>query len=588
MVQAQAFGRFGYASSLTLPGFTLDREGFTAVHPAADRIRFGHPSDRWKPLLTSSTEQTVSLQEFAGNPSKVRVNLLAPGFSVYFPQGIVLRLTSTAAPYLTWREGSASSGVPTPDVKWAVLSFRDAQPPLIFGFQGNPASLQVTGKPGAWTVQSAPGFQGWVRVGLPVGQQADAANSAAALGRLAKAAEAEETLWTQPTPVTTSLTLAPDEDGVLATWKFDRRNAQVPLAVSMAALGGYPLKVLSPIRRVAFTLDQAPIDVCTERELSVRFPIRRVPNGRGLALNATLSEPLGTISPIDIPSVVELALETMTSTRDVQTRKVAEQTIAEYLGQATYVKEPWSDQTLPYAVDGNGIDLAAAQSLLMQAIAGTTNPSSQANSLLTSVAWRRDWATWMPWVEDPARRRRAAALAALAGAMCPEPERRLAAGMFQAGLSGERGLQIWQRRRGLISKEVPLLEPMAELREGLFRLQGNPGESDTAFVEALLSPVRVYGDAPARVFLRDKDLILEWPALEPKASIMNVTAAYEVSLEPLANLPRFEIEKTFGSNQMMYTPETTGTCQVKLTLPAWAKPLPKAAIVPKYSEPSRT
>lgn len=125
----QAFGRFGYARTLAVPGFKIDQNGFTPAYPISDHIEFGRASGIWKATQTSSTEQTVSLQEFTGNPSKVRASLLAPGFSLYFASGITFKLSATSAPYLTWTEGSASSGVPTPNVSWVILSFRDAQPP---------------------------------------------------------------------------------------------------------------------------------------------------------------------------------------------------------------------------------------------------------------------------------------------------------------------------------------------------------------------------------------------------------------------------------------------------------------------------
>jgi hypothetical protein len=585
--RGQAFGRFGYTESLAVPGFSIGRDGFAAAFGLSDRFTFTKASQTWKPLATSATEQTVGLDEWAGNPSKVRANLLSPGFGLFFPTGIVLHLTSTSAPYLSWREGSVSSGVPTPNVTWAVLSFRDAQPPVIFGFPDGPASLEISGKPGAWVVKGPPTFRGWVRVGLPTGLQAQAANSAASLGRLAKAAAAEEDLWSQSPPILRSVDTESDEDGVVATWTFDRPGALVPRAASLAPLGGYPLKVLSATRKLPFSIEKGPLEATTEPVLKIRLPVRRMPYGRGLSVGADLSTPIGTVSPLDIPSVVELALETLTSTRDTQSRKSAEQAVTEYLSLTTYAKEPWTGQLLPYAADGAGIDLAGAQALLMQAVSSASRPSSEANSLLTSVEWRCDWDTWLPWVDDPTRRRRGAALAALAGAMCPEPERRLTAGMFQAGLSAEKGLQVWLRRRGEIPKEGQLLEPMLGLRQGLFRLQSANPEPDAAFAECLLSPVRIYGDVPVRLFRQDKDLIIEWPVLEPKPSILHFIAAYELQFEPQANLPRFKADQLLGSTDVAYTPETTGTCRVKLTCPPWAKPLPASAPTPHYSEPQR-
>jgi len=572
---------------MTVPGFKIDQNGFAPTYPISDRIEFGKPSGIWKAAQTSSTEQTVSLQEFTGNPSKVRASLLAPGFSLYFASGITFKLSATSAPYLTWTEGSASSGVPTPDVSWVVLSFRDAQPPLILGFPGGAASLQVTGKPGAWVVKSPATFRGWVRVGLPIGMQPDAANSAASLGKLAKAAKLEESSWTTMPPVVQATNIEPDEDGVVATWTFDHEGALIPRAATLAPLGNYPLKVLSPTRKYSYTVDKGPLEACSGNELKIRFPVRRMPYGRGLAIGKIADNPIGTVSALDAPSVVELALETLSSGRDTETRKAAEQAVTEYLSQAAYAKEPWTDQQLPYAPDGAGIDLASAHALLMQAISSASKPSSEANSLLTSVAWRCDWNSWLPWVEDPALRRRSASLAALAGAMCPEPERRLTAGMFQAGLSAEQGMRVWMARRGDSKASSGLIEPMLGVRQALFRLKTTNPEPETAFVEALLSPIRVYGDSPVRLYREDKNLIMEWPVLEAKPGIIHITAGYELGFEALSNLPRFQPDQTLGSTDLLYTAETAGVCRVKVTLPPWAKALPLMAPPPSYSEPLR-
>ncbi|AIE84626.1 hypothetical protein [Fimbriimonas ginsengisoli] len=583
---AQSFGRFGYVSRFDLPGFTVDSDGFVVSHPAADRIRFARPARVWKPTATSDMEQTVALGGPAGNPAKVRASLLAPGFALYFEKGLSLKVGSTGAPYLTWREGSAASGVPTPNVRWVVLSFRDAQPPLVLGFPDGPSSLTVTGKPGAWTIEGAPDFRGWVRVGLPVGLQPAAANSAAALGRLAESAAEEEDIWSHNAPVLQNLTVQADEDSVVADWTFSRVGALLPRAAVLAEIGGYPLKVLSPARRMKLSLGEGPASVCKSTELRIRLPIRRVPTGRGLSVGADLSAPMGTVSPFDVPSIVELSLETLSATRDIQTRHSAEETGSEYLSQAAYFKEPWSDQLLPYDAAGVGIDLASAHALLSQAVTASTRATSEDNALLTSVAWRRDWHTWLPWVADPNQRRRAAALSALAGVLCPEPERRLSAAMFQAGLSAERGLEIWRRRTGQTSNEAKLLEPMPGLRQALFRLAGLVTE-EARYADTWLSPVRVFSDVPLHVTEFEKNYTVEWPVLEPKASVLRLAAGYEIRLDAISNLPRYRVDQALGTTEVLYTPETTGICQARLFLPDWAKPLPRSRSIPRYSEAAK-
>src|SRR5262249_5753733 len=148
------------------------------------------------------------------------------------------------------------------------------------------------------------------------------------------------------------------------------------------------------------------------------------------------------------PSVAELAFANLPASRDTQTKETAEEALTEYLGEAKYTTEPYSNQQLPYTADGAGLDLAAAHALLMQSTITTVKATSEPNSLLTSVLWRRDWRTWTIWTPDLDLSRRAEALGALAAALCPEPARRLDAAMLEAGLASQEGLKVWQARNG--------------------------------------------------------------------------------------------------------------------------------------------
>jgi hypothetical protein len=587
---AQAFGRFGYAEPDRFSTLRLGRDGISADYPGADRIRFVKPVREWKPVQTSEFGQTVHLgAEQNGMPTKLRLSLLAPGVSLYFPRGIRLYLTSTSAPYLTWKEGSASNGIPTPSVPWAALSFRDAQPALVLGFPASAASLQVSGKPGAWEIR-ADDYRGWVRFGLPRGTVAEPTNTAAALGRLAKVTVATAPLFATPLPEFQGFAAEADSDGngVTATWTFDRPGFLIPAALTLARLGGYPVGIQTAVRRLATDvgLSEGPHDVSQTADLKVRFPLRRVPIGRAIALGEP-GPPIGTVSPLDAPSVTELALENLLGSRDVQTRQSGETAFSEFLAQATYVTEPFTQQQLSYDAAGVGLDLTAAHALLAQALITTTRPSSETNALLTSINWRRDWETWMPWTADADRRRRTAALAALAAALCPEPNRRASAGMLQAGLAAERGLNVWRRRAQKIPAEPPLLEPMIELRTGLFRLQAPKAVADT-FVETLLSPLRVFSDEAVRLSEAEGGaLTLSWPVIEPKAGTLAVASSAPVELAPAANLPRFLLERVLGLTEVRYTPEAAGACEIRLTQPEWAPRPSKLSPPPRYSEPRR-
>ena len=586
---AQAFGRFGYSVGDRFHSLRFTKSGVAADHPAADELRFPSAVEEIRPLETSEFGQTLRLgKDEPGLPSKLRLSLLVPGVSIYYPKGLRLKLGSTAAPYLTWQGGSGSAGIPTPTVKWVALSFRDAQPALVLGFPGQPGSLTLSGRPGDWEIR-ADDYVGWVRVGLPRGLLAEPTNTAAALGRLARAASTAAPLLTLAPPSFLGFRAQADEDGngVVGIWRFSQPGFVLPAALSIARLGGYPVTAQSATLRIDqdLGLGQGPHDSSESAELRVRFPVRRVPLGRAIGLGDAGS-PIGTISPQDIPSVSELALENLLGPRDVISRRSAEAAYAEFLSQATFAKEPFTQQDLTFNAAGEGIDLSAAHALLSQALSTGTRPSSQTNALLTSIGWRRDWNSWLPWVSDGDRRRRAAALAALAGALCPEPNRRVAAGMLQAGLAAERGLIVWRRRRGLLSTQTPptLLEPFAELRRGIFRLQ-SPNVKPDPFVDGLLSPLRVFTEEAVRMEDREGTLLLTWPVLEPKAGILALSSTSSLDLQPFTNLPRFVVERVSGLTEARYTPETAGTCEVKLSQPVWATRPVRLAPAPRYSEP---
>ena len=585
-VFGQAFGRFGYEQAVNVPGFKIDKTGFIANDPLADGIRFASPSKEWKPSSTSETEQIVSLSEASGAPTKAMFNLLGLGFSLYFNAGIDLKVGSLGAPYLSWEQGTVQSDVATPETRWLVISFQDRQPPIAIGFPGGPTSLMVSGKAGAWSIKTPGKFKGWVRFALPKGLDAQLANTAGSLGRLAKAAAANAKLWTTMPPRLLKTNIASDLHSVTATWQFDRGGAVVPPVAELANLGGYLLQIQSPTVRLPGWTEVGPSDVVKGSSLTIRLPVRRIPTGRRLAVGALTFEALGTVSSQDIPSVAQLALESLVAERDSQTRKAAEETISEYISQANYAIEPWTQQQLPFDRSGKGIDLAAAHAFLMQATTLTSKATSESNSLLTSVCWRQDWLTWRVWTEDESLAQRTGALASLAGALCPEPERRLAAAMFQAGLSGYRGLNIWKRRQGSIDKVPKLIEPLYGVRKGLFGLVGPETEGEQ-FALTLLSPLRIFSDGAVTLLKQGPAYVVQCEAIEAKEYVIMLASAYPLEVAKQTNISYFKVAAALGFSEIHYIPEVAGLCEFKLTLPSYGQLPPAAVPVPVYSETAR-
>lgn len=583
---AQAFGRFGYEKFAVLPGFKIDQSGFVVNDPSANRLEFVSSCPDWRPIGIDSKEADVQLSGKNGSPSQAMFNLLGLGFSLFFPSGIDLKVATVGSPYLTWEQGSVANGVATPEVKWIVVSFRSRQPAIVLGFPSGKVSLAVTGKPGAWFIRALDHFKGWVRVALPQGIDPAMANTAGELGRLAITASKCSDLWTSMPPKLLKTSITSDLLSVTADWQFSGPGAVVPPAAMTAYLGGYPLAVQAPTRRLAGWTELGPTDVLTGTSLKIRFPVRRVPTGRCMGIGGNLMQP-ATVGPFhDVPSVVHLALESLVAERDPFTRRQAEKCIGEYIGQAAYSIEPWTRQQLPFDHNGRGIDLAAAQSLLMQALTSTSQATSESNSLLTSVTWRQDWLTWRTWTPDENLSLRTGDLAAIAGALCPEPERRLAAAMFEGGSSGLRGLNVWRRRQGMIAEEPKQMESLFGIREGLFGLAGDDNDG-LAFAKELLSPIRVFSDRAVALRTRSQYDILECAAVAAKPYVITLASAYPIDASALTNIARFKLVSALGITELHFTPAKVGTCDFNLIVPPYGERPPPSVAAPRYEEIER-
>lgn len=583
--QAQAFGRFGYSETVDVPTFVVTKEGFRLKHERADMFRFAEPAKRWRALLTSDLSQTVSLGAQEGNPEKARFDLLGAGFSLYFRSGMSLRLGSTAGPYITWHEGSAGPGVPTPKVDWLLISFRDSQPPVLLTLQGAKAAFQVKGRAGEWRLESEGPLGSWVRVVAPTGLKPSATNSAAALGELKSRVQRDLKYYSGPAPKLLDLKLESDETGVSATWEFDRPYAVVPLAATLAPLGGYPMRFSSSSIRIDSSDPEGPVSVLADTQMSIRFPVRRIPTGRALTLGMPSLPPTGTISPLDVEGVSELALLNLLSLRDDLARESADEILTKYLGEANYTTEPHTNQRLPFGENGEGIDLAAAQALLMQSTISTVKATSEPNSLLTSVRWRRDWRTWQIWTPDPNISLRAGSLAALAAALCPEPMRRLDAARLEAGLAARKGLQVWRTRSGFTPEPESEFGPFGSLRRSIFTYRSKTPE-DEAFLGSVMSDIRVYGERQVWSEMKNGIVHLRWQAEDTKPISIILASAYPLTVEPTENLAQASAEDALGFTVIRATAKDRGLCEVRIRTPDWAGPIPKYVDPPRFREPS--
>lgn len=470
---AGPFGRFGYQALPVAPGFRIDHSGFVANSPSADRFGFGRTIPRYITVGVDDVELEARLEGGGGKtPTKLRVNLLTPGIALGFDAKPQFSLTSTRAPLLTWESGSAGDGVPTPPSKWLIVTFQEAQPPVLLKTDAE-MSWMVSGTPGAWTLAASEPLRGWLRVALPLGTRAIVANTASSLGEVLKQSQPIVNLLEGPPPKLVERRVAEVELGVIVSWKFDRPGAIVPPSAILAPQAGYALRIESPVARTSITTEDGPVAVCTTDTLRIRFPCLKIPTGRAVTLGAA-PPAISTASAYDPSSLAELSLNLLLASADGVQLQVAQAASDEFLAEADYPSEPISRQPMPIALDGSNLGLLAAHALSGQALAtGAAIPERSA--LLESLAWARDWPTWRFKVGDEAQAATAASFAAVAGLMGDEHARADAA-LLQAGLAAQ----------SVLRGRVPL--PFEELRATLYRYAG--AEDNDLYARSLFSPLR--------------------------------------------------------------------------------------------------
>lgn len=471
--------------------------------------------------------------------------------------------------------------MPTPNLKWVGVSFQDNQPPIVLGFVDGEVSLQCDGKVADWTIHSTNNFSGWVRVALPIGTQSFATATAATLGQFSMATAASGSVWSQPAPELKDFELRDDDTALEATWTFDQPNVVVPVGAALANLGDYPLSIKSVTRRLSGYTEEGPTTICTDSKLIMRFPMERIPLGRSITAGPAAPSDVGTVSGFDVPGVTELAMQNLMASRDMLTRKAAEETVRGFIEQASYSLEPFTAQQLPFAPDGKGIDQAAAIALLYASYSSSSKSSSADNSLLTSVNWRRDWYTWRLWVEDQKLQRRAGALNALAAALCPEPIRRLDGAMAQAGLAAERGLAIFFSRLQHKIEDPTIVETLFEVRNSIFEMTQQP-RIPSRFADTILGGLRIYGDLPVSCESKEGKYVLTWKGDEAPSGF-TLASAFPVIVDS-ASVTNWSVSSFLGYTRFDYQSASSGDNTLTFHLADAAESLPVSAPPEKWSE----
>lgn len=580
LAHPQAFGRFGYTSQPAAPGFAITQSGFRVDGLASDTFRFLQPLTGFRTTEVSDRHMVFSRSDYAGMPSRLRVNLQGSGFEAYFPLGIEIRLTSLTSPLLSWTGGSTDAGTPTAPSNWLMVSFQDRQAPVLFTFE-SPVQMIISGKAGDWRLRTTTRYVGWAKVSLPRGQNAMPGTGVAALGETCLKIGKSLAYWGALTPKLVNFEIRSDADSVTGVWTYSAAGAVVPPAAILAKAGGYPVKILTGIRPAEADQFDGPTYFTTEPKLAIQFPLKRIGSGRGLAIGKLTGDLIGTASPYDVPSIVELALSNMMGIRDQLLSDGAEGALGDYVVAAPYFVEPITKQRLPYDANGDGIDLAAAHALLMQSTLAAAGADSLPNSLFMSVQWRMDWRTWKIWCPDEKKGYRASGILAVAGALCPEPERRLAAAMLNAGIAYARALPLYRQKRGFPPADLPVVEPLRELREILF---ASTNSAVPTFGTSLLGEIRVLSHQGVQADISTEGWKLSFTPNGVEPATLTLASAFPLSVSSVENVESYEVKDLVGVYQFNIRPKQAGKVTIELKKPSWNPTLPTLVMPPTYSE----
>ncbi|MBX7133291.1 MAG: hypothetical protein K1X67_11500 [Fimbriimonadaceae bacterium] len=465
-VAAPSAGRFSFKKIPPVPGFRLDSNGFRAASPTADTLRFLQPAKSWSPSGVSATGATYLLGGSGRSPDKLRVNLLSPGFELHFQGGFGFASSSNLSPFITWSEGSIGPGVPTAKASWFIVSFQESQPPILLAFPGSQASIKLSGKPGAWRIDSIGVYQGWMRVALPVGIKSLATTDAATLGQMVVNFKRHAPFFTSMSPVIDSHEARVERDAVVMTWRMNRGNIVLPYPAVRASKLGYRIQVQGKVVSTGIDLDEGPLAYTPEPKIVVRFPRVELPPGRAVAVGTPPN--LTPASPLEVPKLVQMALAVRLANAPATLRAQLQGLTDDFGTMSPSTRDPISKIAFPFDPSGAGIDVAAAHSLVAGSLGAPDNP------MLDSLRATLDWLTWRYW---PASKN-ASALGSLAGWLSARPEDAALGAMLEAGLVTDKAVA-----------------PLESVRKSAYRrqLEGMP---EDRVVSALRSSVRSQSEEP--------------------------------------------------------------------------------------------
>ncbi|MBL8067462.1 MAG: hypothetical protein JNM28_03355 [Armatimonadetes bacterium] len=569
-----SFGRYAFAQIPQVPGLVLEQNRLRVAHAPADSLYFAAPLGDLKAKRIDEGEAVFQSRDYAFAPGAVRYSPWRPGLELYFPLDFKFTLKTDLGPYLTWAEGSVGADVPGAPSRWYLLNFRDGQAPLMFVFE-EPVQLIVTGDSANWTLTGLQKYKGWVRVLAPIGPKRVAAN-VASLGALAKDVGPLAGWLMRPRPNLVSFESRSDAGYLTAIWKFDGIGAQIPTPLHLCKAGGFETRILTGSTPILAQQAEGPVSFSLEPRIAVRFPMRRIPGGRALAVGKP-SQGLSAASGFDVPSITELAISLLSGERDELSTELYASCSDEYRRALPNITDLVTGGHFATPGDGSGLDLLAGQALLQQC------GGSGRRDLLDKAMECQDHWDWSLVAQDPKTRARATALFALAASFSSDVTVRARGAMAEASCRAASVMDDYAKRRDFPSLGLSPVQPMKPLRDQVFGdiALAKPG---FGFIDMLTSPVRIV-DGPAVTVERNGEAyILSWRHQRGSATTLDLATAYPVEIEALDNLAEITPSSFLAETRLHLVPKGEGVCRAILRLPPWALGIPDAVEPPRYSE----
>ena len=576
---AHSFGRFGFLGYWRLPGMTVSKIGIQSEVPGAYMLRFNQPAKTWRAKVTNPYSQTVALSGILNCPTKLSANLLSPNVAVDFAHGFSLVIHCQMAPFLTWKDGSVASNVPTPELNWVLISFGESQPPVLLSLpKGVQIGFKVVGKAGTWRIFANAAYSGWMKVGYPFGDTSLVTTTASAMGDMVNKFLPNKGIWTQDAPKLLGTKVSANGIGVSGEWVFSSAPI-LPPATVLARDGGYNLQILSKIKLLGCSTQEGPMVASLSRHVKIWFPDRKIPPGRYLAM--TEHPPKLQESSHLYSQFIDLGLELLSSNRSLAMVGMAEDDFQNMLVSAQFDTEVWTGDRVTYDVNGNGLVETSAIAFLNECVSAGIQPG---NAMLTSIVWSRDWYSWLP-LENQAQnktQRRSAAICAVAGAMAQDPATRLDSCLFEAGLAAQAAL-FHSQPQSFVSKK--LIEPLTKYRQAIFGQQfGSPSGHS---VRAIFSRSKVISAQRIWVTNHSAQFDLHWLALKPGlAQIEILLHGKSVLTGCVGGTVESARKKGFRYTYMIRT-NRPGVCVI-IFEPALPKNHPSRFALPLYSEEIKT